>query len=481
MIFSCTELYTASAVEMLAVSAARCAVDDARDQHRADEEVASGMESTVVTTSDLDMDFDFTVDDIDFGDFFLRLEDGDALPDLEVDPAEIFAEFEAAAAGGVEGLQDQQVPCAELVAAVEDVGSVSPTGGVIGVVENSAFAETGDEKGECNPADEDGNMGGDRAIVPDAKSPSSSTTSSSTEAESRRHKSSGKSSHGKKKAKVDWTPDLHRRFVQAVEQLGIDKAVPSRILEIMGINSLTRHNIASHLQKYRSHRKHMVAREAEAASWTQRRQMYAAGGPPAAVKRQDPNMWTVPTIGYSPSPAAPPPPPPPHAVQHFARPLHVWGHPTMDSPRMPMWPRHPMAPRAPMPAWAPPPPPPSDPAFWHHPYMRPAYMPTHGTPCMAMPMAPAKFPAPPVVPVAMPCPTPVYMPPSPRALPSKNQQDSQLQLQAQPSNESIDAAIGDVLSQPWLPLPLGLKPPSLGSVMGELERQGVANVPQACG
>jgi two-component response regulator ARR-B family len=47
---------------------------------------------------------------------------------------------------------------------------------------------------------------------------------------------------------VDWTPELHRRFVQAVEQLGIDKAVPSRILEIMGIECLTRHNIASHLQ-----------------------------------------------------------------------------------------------------------------------------------------------------------------------------------------------------------------------------------------
>ena len=47
---------------------------------------------------------------------------------------------------------------------------------------------------------------------------------------------------------VDWTPELHRRFVQAVEQLGIDKAVPSRILEIMGTDCLTRHNIASHLQ-----------------------------------------------------------------------------------------------------------------------------------------------------------------------------------------------------------------------------------------
>jgi len=48
--------------------------------------------------------------------------------------------------------------------------------------------------------------------------------------------------------KVDWTPELHRRFVQAVEQLGVDKAVPSRILEIIGIDCLTRHNIASHLQ-----------------------------------------------------------------------------------------------------------------------------------------------------------------------------------------------------------------------------------------
>lgn len=49
---------------------------------------------------------------------------------------------------------------------------------------------------------------------------------------------------------VDWTPELHRRFVQAVEQLGVDKAVPSRILELMGIECLTRHNVASHLQVY---------------------------------------------------------------------------------------------------------------------------------------------------------------------------------------------------------------------------------------
>jgi len=45
------------------------------------------------------------------------------------------------------------------------------------------------------------------------------------------------------------------------------------------------------------------------------------------------------------------------------------------------------------------------------------------------------------------------------------------------SNESIDAAIGDVISKPWLPLPLGLKPPSVDGVMTELQRQGVSNVP----
>ena len=47
---------------------------------------------------------------------------------------------------------------------------------------------------------------------------------------------------------VDWTPELHKKFVQAVEQLGVDQAIPSRILEQMKVEGLTRHNVASHLQ-----------------------------------------------------------------------------------------------------------------------------------------------------------------------------------------------------------------------------------------
>jgi SHAQKYF class myb-like DNA-binding protein len=47
---------------------------------------------------------------------------------------------------------------------------------------------------------------------------------------------------------VDWTSDLHKKFVHAVEQLGVDQAIPSRILELMKVEGLTRHNVASHLQ-----------------------------------------------------------------------------------------------------------------------------------------------------------------------------------------------------------------------------------------
>ncbi|CAH9110472.1 unnamed protein product [Cuscuta europaea] len=54
-----------------------------------------------------------------------------------------------------------------------------------------------------------------------------------------------------KKARVVWCIELHRKFVAAVNQLGIEKAVPKRILELMNVEGLTRENVASHLQKYR--------------------------------------------------------------------------------------------------------------------------------------------------------------------------------------------------------------------------------------
>lgn len=54
-----------------------------------------------------------------------------------------------------------------------------------------------------------------------------------------------------KKPRVVWSVELHRKFVSAVNQLGLEKAVPKKILDLMNVEGLTRENVASHLQKYR--------------------------------------------------------------------------------------------------------------------------------------------------------------------------------------------------------------------------------------
>uniref|UniRef100_A0A6N2KBD3 Response regulatory domain-containing protein n=1 Tax=Salix viminalis TaxID=40686 RepID=A0A6N2KBD3_SALVM len=54
-----------------------------------------------------------------------------------------------------------------------------------------------------------------------------------------------------KKQKLIWTNALHNRFLQAIHHIGLDKAVPKRILECMSVRGLAREHIASHLQKYR--------------------------------------------------------------------------------------------------------------------------------------------------------------------------------------------------------------------------------------
>ncbi|XP_044952632.1 two-component response regulator ORR23-like isoform X1 [Hordeum vulgare subsp. vulgare] len=62
-----------------------------------------------------------------------------------------------------------------------------------------------------------------------------------------------------KRPRVVWSVELHRKFVTAVNHLGIDKAVPKRILELMNVEKLTRENVASHLQKYRVYLRRLSA------------------------------------------------------------------------------------------------------------------------------------------------------------------------------------------------------------------------------
>lgn len=54
------------------------------------------------------------------------------------------------------------------------------------------------------------------------------------------------------KPRLKWTPELHLRFVDAVNQLGgADKATPKSLMRVMGIHGLTLYHLKSHLQKYR--------------------------------------------------------------------------------------------------------------------------------------------------------------------------------------------------------------------------------------
>lgn len=114
------------------------------------------------------------------------------------------------------------------------------------------------------------------------------------------------------------------------------------------------------MQKYRSHRKHLLAREAEAASWSQRRQIYG-GATAGSTNKRDMGPWMAPTMGF-----------PPVTPMHPFRPLHVWGHPSVDQSAM-HWPKHMVPPppppqphQPPLPMWPPVPPPPLvDLSYWH--------------------------------------------------------------------------------------------------------------------
>ncbi|XP_073063781.1 putative two-component response regulator ARR19 [Primulina eburnea] len=55
-----------------------------------------------------------------------------------------------------------------------------------------------------------------------------------------------------KKQRVVWTKEMHQKFLDAIELLGYERAVPKRIAEVMGIPGLRRENVASHLQKFRN-------------------------------------------------------------------------------------------------------------------------------------------------------------------------------------------------------------------------------------
>ncbi|XP_042492570.1 putative two-component response regulator ARR20 [Macadamia integrifolia] len=74
----------------------------------------------------------------------------------------------------------------------------------------------------------------------------------SKEKESTLNNDHGEDISNHKKQRVVWTPQLHKKFIDAVHEIGIDKAVPKKILEHINEPEVSRENVASHLQKFRN-------------------------------------------------------------------------------------------------------------------------------------------------------------------------------------------------------------------------------------
>ncbi|XP_057415613.1 two-component response regulator-like APRR2 isoform X1 [Lotus japonicus] len=225
----------------------------------------------------------------------------------------------------------------------------------------------------------------------------------------------------RKKMKVDWTPELHKKFVKAVEQLGIDQAIPSRILDLMKVEGLTRHNVASHLQKYRMHKRQILPKE-ESRKWLNQRD---------AVQRS--YFHQRPIMAY-----------PPYHSNHT----------------LPMPPVYPMWGPPGYPLWQPT-------ESWHWKPLPGMHADAWGCPVIPPPQAPPF----------------TYSQQNVDALGNANAVDYTFSMpphssfELYPAEEVVDKVVKEAINKPWLPLPLGLKPPSTDCVIAELSKQGISAIP----
>ncbi|KAG6481768.1 transcription factor NIGT1-like [Zingiber officinale] len=115
----------------------------------------------------------------------------------------------------------------------------------------------------------------------------SSTTSASgsrgcgENGSTRGDKEKERQSQTNRKTRRCWSPELHHRFVDALQLLGgAHVATPKQIRELMKVNGLTNDEVKSHLQKYRLHnrRSGMAAQSTSSTSSTPAPQIVLVGG-----------------------------------------------------------------------------------------------------------------------------------------------------------------------------------------------------------
>ncbi|XP_030447387.2 transcription factor HHO2-like [Syzygium oleosum] len=90
-----------------------------------------------------------------------------------------------------------------------------------------------------------------RSPVPAA---ATSSTADTTKCNGNGSRKEDKEGQAQRKQRRCWSPELHRRFLQALQQLGgSHAATPKQIRDLMKVDGLTNDEVKSHLQKYRLH------------------------------------------------------------------------------------------------------------------------------------------------------------------------------------------------------------------------------------
>lgn len=82
----------------------------------------------------------------------------------------------------------------------------------------------------------------------------------------------------RQKKRLVWTPELHERFVKAIDVVGLNQAVPKALVTIMNVEGLTTEHVKSHLQKYRNSLRREAAEDERTQSGVPRASCSAVPG-----------------------------------------------------------------------------------------------------------------------------------------------------------------------------------------------------------
>ncbi|KQJ86079.1 transcription factor HHO6 [Brachypodium distachyon] len=120
--------------------------------------------------------------------------------------------------------------------------------------------------------------------------PSSNSSAVTTDA-------GAQSAQQQRKARRCWSPELHRRFVAALQRLGGPQvATPKQIREMMKVDGLTNDEVKSHLQKYRLHTRRASSSDGD----HQHQQQSAAVWPPSEQPQYTASQHSTSKSGGSP-------------------------------------------------------------------------------------------------------------------------------------------------------------------------------------